>query len=518
MARLERVHIGFRRKSVFADLSLELRFGEHLALVGANGSGKSTLLSLLHGDLRPAQDLPDRAEPGKLSWYFEGVADPSPLTAREYARLVSPALQRRLVRLGAPVTGREIILSGLDNALSPYGATPTEHDGRASDLAEAVGAAQIPSLRLPAMSRGMLRLCLILRALVGRPRLLLLDEPFDGLDAEARRAVARSLEFAAASCTIIVSAHRNEDIPLFIREALVLRDGRVVRRALCPAAPAVREESLSPDAAIFGHAETGEPAVREDGFPPAAREPFRAAFSDLFVRSATTRRAPLLRLEHVNVFIEGDKVLHDVHWTILSGEQWLLSGTNGSGKSTLLRLLYGDEQAALGSSVSWYGGKRPGLEELRRSVGYVSDRLQDLYAYDLSAEDTVISGLRGSIGLYGETKQDERECARFWLERMGMLYAADIPLYSLSTGNARRVMLAGALAGSPPVLLLDEPCSGLDPEGRALFFNNLRETAQRGVCLICVSHHGDQTGLFTHELRLEKGRVLSAGPRSALVG
>ncbi|MDR2605223.1 MAG: ATP-binding cassette domain-containing protein, partial [Desulfovibrio sp.] len=197
------------------------------------------------------------------------------------------------------------------------------------------------------------------------------------------------------------------------------------------------------------------------------------------------------------------------------GEQWLLSGPNGSGKSTLLRLLYGDEQAALGSSVSWWGGKRPGLEELRRNVGYVSDQFQDLYAYDLNAEETVISGLRGSIGLYGEICGDERERARFRLERMGVLHAADATLYSLSTGNARRVMLARALAASPPVLLLDEPCSGLDPEGRTLFFDNLRELAQRGVTLICVSHHADRAELFTHELRLEKGRVLFAGPRSS---
>jgi ABC-type molybdenum transport system ATPase subunit/photorepair protein PhrA len=74
-------------------------------------------------------------------------------------------------------------------------------------------------------------------------------------------------------------------------------------------------------------------------------------------------------------------------------------------------------------------------------------------------------------------------------------------------------MLARALAASPPMLLLDEPCSGLDAEGRDLFFDNLRELAQGGVTLVCVSHHGDRSDLFTHELRLEKGRVLFAGPR-----
>jgi molybdate transport system ATP-binding protein len=487
---MERVYAGFRRNPVFTDLSLDLRFGEHLALVGANGSGKSTLLSLLHGDLRPAQDLPERARPGKIYWYFAGVADSSPLTARAYARLVSPAQQRRLVRLGAPVTGLEIMLSGLDNALTLYGAAPDGRDARAAELAEAAGAADILSLRLTAMSRGKLRLCLILRALMGRPRLLLLDEPFDGLDAEARRAATRGLELAAGRCTLIASAHRNEDIPSFMREMLLVRNGRVTRRAAGAGAPVL-------PAGIFSQKRAAPPDLPEELHVPA------------------DGGTPLLRLEHVNVFIAGCKVLHDIRWTVFPGERWLLSGLNGSGKSTLLRLLNGDEQAALGSVTEWRGGKRPGLEELRRTVGYVSDRFQDLYAYDLSAEETVISGLRGSIGLYGEVLPAERERARFRLERMGVLHAADAPLSSLSTGNARRVMLARALAAAPSVLLLDEPCSGLDAEGRTLFFDNLRELARCGVTMICVSHHGDRTDLFTHELRLEKGRVQFAGPRSS---
>ncbi|MDR1945776.1 MAG: ATP-binding cassette domain-containing protein [Desulfovibrio sp.] len=526
MARLERVYAGYSRNPVFSDLSLELRFGKHLALVGANGSGKSTLLSLLHGDLRPAQDLPDRDRPGKIFWYFEGVADPSPLAAREHTRLVSPAQQRRLVKLGAAITGREIILSGLDNAMMLYGEVSDRDHRRVSASAEAVGARQLLSLRLPSMSQGQLRLCLILRALAGRPRLLLLDEPFDGLDAEAGRRVACSLELAAESCTLLASSHRTEDIPSFMREMLMLRNGRVTRLAL-----------------------RGTRPYRRDS--PAVSDPVRAAFPGPPVRAEAGGLLPLLRLEHVNVYIDGVLVLHDINWTVQAGENWLLSGPNGSGKSSLLRLIYGDEQAALGGIVSRYGGKRPGpeyftianaaavrpagvgkacfrrqapegasqnqiaLEELRRSVGYVSDRLQDLYEYDLSAEDTVISGLRGSIGLYGEPERDERELARSRLRDMGILHLAEVPLHSLSTGNARKVMLARALVASPPLLLLDEPCSGLDPESRERFLDSLRGLAQRGVSLIYVSHRNDRANdIFTHELRLERGRIVYAGPRS----
>jgi len=216
----------------------------------------------------------------------------------------------------------------------------------------------------------------------------------------------------------------------------------------------------------------------------------------------------------VDVFIERQQVLYGIDWSVRKGERWVVSGRNGSGKSTLLRLLYGDEFAAYGGSVLWCGKVRPGLDELRRSVGYVSDRLQDVYDHDLCAEEIVISGFRGHTGLYGEPLPEERALARTWLTRLGLGQMAALPFFSLSNGAMRRVLLAGALAPRPPLLLLDEPCSGLDASSRTLFLRSLEEPAMHGMTLIYVSHHEQDLGpLFTHELRLEAGRVVFSGPR-----
>lgn len=220
----------------------------------------------------------------------------------------------------------------------------------------------------------------------------------------------------------------------------------------------------------------------------------------------------------MDVFIDRRKVLSDISWTVLPGEQWLISGRNGSGKSTLLRLLYGEEFAAFGGSLLWNGAPRPGLEELRARVGFVSDRLHDRYEYDLPADEVVISGLRGSVGLYHTPEPEERELARTWLRRLGLQDIAGRPFHSLSGGTARRVLLARALASSPPVLLLDEPCSGLDAAGRDLFFQALEELAASGISLFYVSHLQEEAGsLFTHELRLEQGRIAFAGERRATI-
>jgi molybdate transport system ATP-binding protein len=233
-----------------------------------------------------------------------------------------------------------------------------------------------------------------------------------------------------------------------------------------------------------------------------------------FLRALRARLDPLLRLSGVDVFIDRQKVLEGIDWQVRHGEQWMVSGPNGSGKSTLLRLLYGEEFAAWGGLLEWCGGLRPPLEDLRLGVGYVSDRLQYGSDADLTAEEAVITGLRGHMALYTEPTRPERELAREWLDRMGMLACAGDVLGGLSSGEARKVLLARALAGSPPVLLLDEPCSGLDAPGRERFLQSLPLLAAGGVTIIHVSHRKqDSSPLFTHELVLERGRVARQGIR-----
>lgn len=522
LIRLDNVSAGFGDHLVFSGLSLSLYAGEHCALLGPNGAGKSTLMRLLQGELRPAQagslsarhSLPDR--PGRVLFGFEGTQDASVLAAREHVRMVSPAQQRNYARQGWKITGEEILLSGMGNAAMLYGEPPPHHSWRAAALAEAAGAAHLLTLLAPAMSQGQLRLALILRALMSRPALLLLDEPFDGLDGPAREYAARAIALAMQRGTVLISAHRREDIPPGINHALLLERGTVRRIPLEAAgklnganAEAPREERAAPDAKRDATRRNAAP----DASPPRAQEFFA---DSPFARRLLSGRAPLLRLEHVDVFIERGKVLSDICWTVNPGEQWIVSGRNGSGKSTLLRLLYGEEFAAFGGTLDWCGEPRPALADLRKGVGYVSDRLQDVHDDDLFAEDVVLSGFSGHIGLHREHFPQERALARFWLEKMGAGSAAGARFHSLSSGVMRRVLLARALAGAPPVLLLDEPLSGLDESGRRFFLDSLHGLARQGVHIIYVSHHEeDKSELFSHELRLEQGRVAYAGPRRA---
>ena len=522
LVRLDRVSAGFGGVPVFSHLSLALYRGEHLVLAGPNGAGKSTLLRLLQGDIRPLPHVPPDP-PGHVWYTFDGAPDASALNAREHVRTVSPAMQRNYARQGWKISGEEILLSGLDNAAMLYGEVSAREYERAVSLAGSAGASHLLGMEAPAMSQGQLRLALILRALMSRPALLLLDEPFDGLDAPAHESVGRCIALAAErGSTLVVSAHRKEDIPDGIASALVFTGGGLVRRPAHPPealfAPGPAGRADEPDNAGGGAENAADGRLSGMPGPSAAgacRSPLLPHLHDecAFVRDIRALGPdgpPLFELSGVEVYIERKRVLADINWIVRKGERWAVTGRNGSGKSTLLRLLYGEEFAAYGGAVLWCGKPRPALDDLRQGVGYVSDRLQDVYDYDLSAASVVVSGLRGHIGLYEEPSAEELSVARGWLSRMGLAHAAASPFFSLSSGTARRVLLARALAASPPVLLLDEPCSGLDEAGRALFFQALEELADRGVTLIHVSHRSeDACALFNRELRLEAGRAIS---------
>ncbi|MDR2161930.1 MAG: ATP-binding cassette domain-containing protein [Desulfovibrio sp.] len=490
LVRLDNVTLRPGGVLLFAGLSLEVRAGEHLAVLGPNGAGKSSLLRLMAGEMRP-----DQGDPGAVTWGFTGRESSSALRARRHARLVSPRQQRDWVRRAWRMSGEEILLSGLENEFLVFAPPGREERRAAAALAQAAGAGPLLARPAPALSQGQLRLLLILRALLPRPELLLLDEPLEGLDGAARQAVLEALLLAAdRGCSLVLTAHRPGDLP-----PLAARVFRLPPRAASPPSGAKR-----PGPAAF-------PASRGPARPAARRREAEGISGD----------APVLELLDVDVYIDRARVLAGITWTVRRGEHWLVTGPNGSGKSTLLRLLCGEAAAAwkegTGGLVRWFGAPRPDLAGLRRLVGYASDRLQDACDLGGSAEEIIIAGLRGGIGLHGGPPTEEEKAeAGLWMERLDLLSMRDVPFERLSDGWARRFLLARALAGSPPVMLLDEPCAGLDAASREKFLDALALLAAGGTHIIHVSHHpGDLPSLFSHELRLENGRVAGAGRRKS---
>ncbi len=226
---------------------------------------------------------------------------------------------------------------------------------------------------------------------------------------------------------------------------------------------------------------------------------------------------PLIRLDGADVWLAGRRVLHDVSWRLMPGEQWLVTGANGSGKSSLLRLLYGALRPALGGEVAWpaFGNPRD-IWQLRRHVAWVSPELQATYRYPSTVRACIASGFTSSVGEVRPPTPAETARIGQLLDELELRPLADRLLSTLSYGQARRALLGRVLANQPRVLLLDEPWEGLDAPMAELLNTTLGRVAADGTQLVCASHLTTHRAQFTHELALDAGRVVHSGPTRAL--
>lgn len=237
---------------------------------------------------------------------------------------------------------------------------------------------------------------------------------------------------------------------------------------------------------------------------------------------------PILKVSQLSIVRDRTPILSDVSWEVLPGEHWVLLGANGSGKTSLLAALTGylmptsGEMSLLGEI---YG--ESDWRELRTRVGLVSSSIRQLMAESEPALDTVASGRHAMIDYWGTPSTDERREAAAILKSVECSHIADRPWAVLSQGERQRVLIGRALMAHPRILILDEPCAGLDPVAREDFLDFIERlskpdahrrksrTTQKSSppTLILVTHHVEEIRpCFTHALLLKQGRVVGSGP------
>jgi molybdate transport system ATP-binding protein len=203
-------------------------------------------------------------------------------------------------------------------------------------------------------------------------------------------------------------------------------------------------------------------------------------------------------------------VIRDLNWELKRGEHWAILGENGSGKSTLISLLYGDLHVALGGKLLRAGMKRGArIEDWKRRVGWVSPELQADHYAARSIEEIVISGRYNSVGLDLPPTRSDRAHAQRWLKFFGLERLSHRGPRQVSYGQLRLALMARAMVNSPELLLLDEPCAGLDRDVRVEVLHFLDELARSGVQIVMAVH--DQEDIIpsvTDVLRIERGRAV----------
>jgi molybdate transport system ATP-binding protein len=451
LVTLDRVDVRLAGATILSNVSLEVRAGEGLAVLGPSGSGKSTLLRLLRGEI-----WPHPASAGRRLFHADDGPSESPIGARERFALVAPEAQDAYVRHDWDLPVEAVIRSGLSDAVFPAEAATPPQAARVRAAAELLGVAHLLGRSILELSRGEGRRVLLARALAPEPELLLLDEACEGLDARARGAFLEHVSGVLRTGTAVVLAtHREEEVVPEIGRVAEVNAGRVTLRA--------RDRDHDP---LPVRPERSAAAGGAESKGDRDRDRDHDHDHDLDLDLDLDRHPLLFSLSGVTVRVEGRDVLRDLDFTLHEGERVAVVGPNGAGKSTFLRLLSGEEQPASGVVRRLDLGERAGAFDLRGRVGVVSPELQARHRFDATGEAVVLSGFHGTIGLAEDPTPDERARALEAMARLGIAHLAARHLLTLSYGELRKLLVARALAPTPAVLLLDEPLAGLDAASR----------------------------------------------------
>ena len=229
----------------------------------------------------------------------------------------------------------------------------------------------------------------------------------------------------------------------------------------------------------------------------------------------------ILEVSGLSIRRDGTHILRDVDWRVEPGQHWAILGANGSGKTSLLSALTGYFMPTDGDITVL--GQRFGQSDwrhLRRHIGLVSSSIRQLMADTEPALETVISGKYAMIDFWGRVTRADRARGLRLLREIECAYLAERPWLYLSQGERQRILIGRALMARPRLLILDEPCAGLDPAAREHFLQFLQRLGRRphAPTLVLVTHHVEEImPVFSHALILKSGRVLAAGKkRSAL--
>lgn len=442
----------------------ECHFGETWCILGGNASGKGLLAALLTREEQPETGEIIDAPPVIRCVSFENQQE-------FYERELRNDDTDYLDRIDHGTTARDMLLqSGCEPA-------------KIGPLAQKLKVAHILERGYKLLSSGEARKILLLKEILAEPDLLILDEPFEGLDAESR------LELHHLTQDIVKSGHpllflvnRIDDIPAFATHIGLLSHGQLVFTGppdQAAARPELKQITHLDDSAV----------------PELPRPPSQS--SETFDTLVCMRNCKVQYGEIIQ--------FQDFNWELKAGEHTLITGPNGAGKSTLLQLISGDHPQCYSNDIQIFGYQRGSGEsiwDIKKHIGIVSAALHRDYRAPGNALTTVVSGLYDSIGLYQQPTQAQKQLAMQWLEIMGLGALANTGFRQLSWGQQRLVMIARGLIKLPPLLILDEPTQGLDDLNRHLVLAFIRKlTHIKGTTLLFVSHrHDEHLALFTHKL------------------
>ncbi|HLX92359.1 MAG TPA: ATP-binding cassette domain-containing protein [Puia sp.] len=354
-----------------------------------------------------------------------------------------------------------------------------------------LNAAELLDEPLIQLSNGENKRIQLVSALLADPELIVMDNPFVGLDADGRKILHSLIEKISNTGVQVILITTNDEIAEYITHILWLENGQIAY--------------VGPRTG-FSHPYDYKKAVKAinpgkfDQLPQTIWPDFDIA----------------VRMINVHVSYGEKKILDEINWEVQKGEHWSLSGPNGAGKSTLLSLISADHPQAYANEIYLFDRRRGSGEsiwDIKKNIGFVSPELHLYFDAGFSCFDVVASGLFDTIGLFRKLSSAEQSRVLYWIDLFNLEQIQTKPFFRLAVSEQKEALLARALIKNPPMLILDEPCQGLD-EWQSQYFCQLVDLYCRRfqTTLIYVSHYAHQVPkCVDHFLSLRHGKTDHAG-------
>ena len=459
-------------------VNLTINKGEQIAIVGANGSGKSLLVDIMIGRWPLLMN--------EVEYDFSPSA----------SSLVSDNIKYITFRDSYGDSDTNLYYqqrwNSQDLEITPFvkDLLPVVQDSHLTErLYNLFGVEEMLNKHIVLLSSGEMRKFQIVKTLLTNPRVLIMDNPFIGLDVDTRVLLKDlfSQLISQFSLQLVLVVSKPNDIPDFITHVIPVEDLTCCKKT-------TRGEFLS---------------ICQQGTSFILSNEKVQRILDLENENEKLDADEIVNLDKASIRYGNRCILNNLDWTIKKGEKWALSGENGAGKSTLLSLICADNPQSYTCNITLFGKKRgtgESIWDIKKRIGYVSPEMFRAYLKNLPVIDIVASGLFDTVGLYRRPKPEQLFICEWWLDIFGISNLKDRNFLQLSSGEQRLVLLTRAFVKDPDLLILDEPLHGLDNYHCRLVKDIIEAFCRRSdKTLIMVTHYQEELpSCITHSLHIRK--------------
>ena len=460
--------------SVLQNIDLTIQEAEQWAILGSSGSGKTSLALALIGRLFYS---------GQILFHTKGNIElvEQQHRFRTLSNTTDFYYQQRFQSQDA-----EDSLT-IEEELHSYLETNKEETLQWLERLHLTSLLQEPLIQL---SNGENKRLQLVKSLLHRPSILILDNPFTGLDIDGRKLLQEIINTISDKGIHVILITTPEEIPDCITHVAVLEKGQLV---------------------FSGNKEK----YHQQDLNKETRHILTKEQLSKLNRRVEYSFHSMVKMVDVTIRYGEKTILDRVNWEIKSGEHWSLSGPNGAGKSTLLSLINADNPQAYANEIYLFDkrrGRGESIWDIKKNIGFVSPEMHLYFPYTSTCFEVIASGLFDTTGLFRAINDEQKEQVNQWISLLELKDISNKTLQQLSLGKQRMALLARALVKNPPLLVLDEPCQGLDHE-QIVFFNSLVDQlcTSFNTTLIYVSHYREQLPeCINRHLYIDEGKIVKS--------